>query len=137
VTPAAGVETRVRDALRAIVEGKAVKRIRHDLIHEGRDLTHAFIEELTSNGYHPARIADVRTEPGERVPAFYIEDGVAYFGWVFWEQFTSTRLRKLWGSVLKNKRGDWDIQIPATRTTIVYANESQRLEMDIDHPPEF
>ncbi len=127
----------MRDALREIIEGKHVKRIRHELVYNGRNLTPIFIEELERSGYHPATVGNVRVEPGERIPAFYIEGTVAYFGWVFWEQFTSWKLRKLWGSVMKNGKGDWDIQIPSTRETPIYANDSLKLEMDIDHPPEF
>ena len=134
-TPVA--EGKLRDALAAIIEGKIVKRIKHDLSHEGKDLTSAFIEELQKHGYQPTIVEHVNIQPGERVPAFYIDNGVAYFGWVFWEQFTSWKIRKLWGSVIKNKRGDWDIQIPAARKTTIYANKSLKLEMDIDHPPEF
>ena len=130
-------EVKLRDALVAIIEGKIVKRIKHDLSHEGKDLTSAFIEELQKHGYQPTTVEHVNVQPGERVPAFYIDKGVAYFGWVFWEQFTSWKIRKLWGSVIKNKRGDWDIQIPAARKTTIYANKSLKLEMDIDHPPEF
>ncbi|MBI1803605.1 MAG: hypothetical protein HY033_10855 [Ignavibacteriae bacterium] len=134
---ASAVQDNIRDALRAIVEGKIVKRIKHDLVHEGQDLTHLFVKELERHGYKPMTVDGVRCERGERVPAFYMKDSVAYFGWVFWEQFTSWKIRKLWGSVIKDKRGDWDIQIPATRKTTIYANESLTLEMDIDHPPEF
>ena len=127
----------LREAFRAIIEGKSVKRIRHDLRFEGRDLEPLFREELVRCGYRPGSVGAINVAPGERVPAFYIDRGTAYFGWVFWEQFTSWKLRKLWGSVLKNHLGDWEIQIPATRETIIYANETLRLEMDIDHPPEF
>ena len=130
-------EEKVRDALRDIIGGKTVKRIRHELTHDGNDLTSVFIEELQHLGYYPTTVEKVKANPGERVPAFLIKEKVVYFGWVFWEQFTSWKIRKLWGSVIKNKRGDWDIQIPATRTTTIYANESLKLEMDIDHPPEF
>ena len=128
---------KLRDVLRAIIDGRIVKRIRHDLVYEGKDLTAMFIEELESRGYHSTTIAKVDVQPGERVPAFLIRERIGYFGWVFWEQFTTWKIRKLWGSVIKDKRGDWDIQIPATRSTPVYANESLKLEMDIDHPPEF
>ena len=132
-----GASQKIREALREIIEGKNVKRIRHELTHEGKDLSSEFIEELLRRGYQATTVEQVNVQPGERVPAFYIEKSVAYFGWVFWEQFTSWKIRKLWGSVIKNRRGDWDIQIPATRPTIIYANESLKLEMDIDHPPEF
>ena len=131
------VQDNIRDALRAIVVGKFVKRVRHDLVYEGQDLTRIFIEELERHEYMLTTVDQVKCEPGGRVPAFYIKDRVAYFGWVFWEQFTSWKVRKLWGSVLKDKHGDWDIQIPATRTTPIYANQSLTLEMDTDHPAEF
>ncbi len=134
-TPA--VDVKVRDALRSIIEGKTVKRSRHDLHYRGRDVTPFFLEELEKNGYRATTVDEVHVQPGERAPAFYIDKGVAYFGWVFWEQFTSWKVRKLWGSVIKNKKGDWDIQIPATRNTTILANESLKIEMDIDHPPEF
>jgi len=127
----------IRDALGAIIEGKIVKRSKHDLVHEGRDLTPIFLEELKLRGYGPMTVDQVKCEPEDRVPAFYVHNRVAYFGWVFWEQFTSWKARKLWGSVIKDKRGDWELQIPATRKTIIYANKALMLEMDIDHPPEF
>ncbi len=127
----------VRGALRSIVEGKIVKRSRHDLVYNGRNLVSEFIAELVAAGYRPTTVGAVAVAPGERVPAFMIDGNVAYFGWVFWEQFTTWKLRKLWGSVLRNELGDWQIQIPATRAVAIYANESLKLEMDIDHPSEF
>jgi hypothetical protein len=126
----------LREALRAIIEGKEVKRIRHDLRYEGRDIAPLFLDELARNGYRPTTVEAVRVEPGERVPAFFIEEGVAYFGWVFWEQFTTWKRRKLWGSEVRNRRGDWELQIPPSRPATIFANESLKLEMDIDHPPE-
>lgn len=130
-------DDKVREALRDIIEGKNVKRIIHELLYEGTNVTPIFIEELERARYEKKTVGSVKAEPGERIPAFYIEGTVAYFGWVFWEQFTSWKMRKLWGSVVKNARGDWDRQIPPSRNTIIYANESMKLEMDIDHPAEF
>lgn len=127
----------MREVLSAIIEGKIVKRNKHELCYEGSDLSGMFIEELKRLQYLPVKVKDVRVEPGERVPAFYVENTTAYFGWVFWEQFTTWKLRKLWGSIMKNASGDWDIQIPVNRATTIYANESLKLEMDIEHPPEF
>ena len=135
--PQALASEKVREAFRDIIQGKAVKRARHSLVHEGVDLTSAFLDELKRLGYQPATVATVNVKPGERVPAFLVEGAEAYFGWVFWEQFTSWKIRKLWGSVVKNKKGDWDLQVPDTRPTTVYVNEALKIEMDIDHPPEF
>lgn len=130
-------EEKVRDALRAIVEGKIVKRSRHDLHHDGMDLALLFIEELEKRGYRKTTVDALDLRPGERIPAFFIENGIAHFGWVFWEKFTSWKIRKLWGSVIKNKKGDWAIQIPGGRASPIYADEKLKIEMDIDHPPEF
>ena len=127
----------MREALGDIIEGANVKRIRHELLHEGTNLVSAFIELLENSGYRQTTVEKVNAEPGQRIPAFYLDGTTAYFGWVFWERFTTWRIRKLWGSVIKNKRGDWDIQIPALGKKVIYANESLKLEMDIDHPSEF
>ncbi len=130
-------ESRLREALEDIVDGVNVKRAKHELLHDGRDLTTLFLEVLSEQGYLPVTVGAVQVEPGERVPAFLLVGTTAFFGWVFWEQFTSWKIRKLWGSVIKNARGDWDIQIPEARATTIYANASLKLEMDIDHPPAF
>jgi hypothetical protein len=130
-------DRRVREALADIVRGTVVKRSVHDLVHEGTDLTGEFIAELAAQGYIPCRVADVPVDPGQRAPAFYIDRKIAYFGWVFWEQFTSWKIRKLWGSVVKNGRGDWRIQVPESGGALIYANSSLTIEMDIDRPPEF
>ena len=127
----------MREALGDIIEGANVKRIRHELLHEGTNFVSVFIELLENSGYRQTTVEKVNAEPGQRIPAFYLDGTTAYFGWVFWERFTTWRIRKLWGSVIKNRRGDWDIQIPAPGKKLIYANESLKLEMDIDHPSEF
>ena len=73
-------ERTVREAVRPIIEGRQVKRIRHELSFDGKDPTGIFIEELTGLGYHPTTVGEVQVEPGEWVPAFYLDSGVAYFG---------------------------------------------------------
>ena len=135
--PSPKILSSIRGAFADIIDGRTVKRSKHELSFEGKDYAEYFIQELGHRGYMPGTVGQLDVQPGERVPAFYLNDGIAYFGWVFWEQFTGWKLRKLWGSVIKNALGDWEIQIPATRKTIIYANPSHKLEMDIDHPPEF
>jgi hypothetical protein len=127
----------VREALAEIVRGRTVKRSVHELVHEGRDLSEEFVAELALQGFVPVRVSEVDVRPGERAPGFYIDGKIAYFGWVFWEQFTSWKIRKLWGSVVKDARGDWKIQLPDKGRAVIYANASLTIEMDIDHPPEF
>jgi len=122
------------EALDDIIQGSVVNRTRHNLIHDGADLTGIFIQRLFMHGYKPRTVGNIPCEPGERVPAFYLDGFTAYFGWVFWEKFSARKIRKLWGSVVKNSKGDWRIQIPVVAQTVIYANELMKIEMDIDHP---
>jgi hypothetical protein len=120
-----------------IIEGKIVKRAKHELRWERRDVSLDFIEALTANGYHPTTVANVDIQAGERVPAFFLDDGYAYFGWVFWEKFSQLKLRKLFGSVVRNNFGDWAIQVSEKRNTVIYANVALKVEMDIENPSGF
>jgi hypothetical protein len=129
--------TKVQGVLRDIVEGQIVKRSKHELMWETRDVTLEFIEVLTQAGYRQMLVENVRVQPGERVPAFFIESGTAYFGWVFWEKFSQLKLRKLFGSVVRNAKGDWAVQISEKRRSVIYANPDLKAEMDIDNPSGF
>jgi hypothetical protein len=82
-------------------------------------------------------VQNVELRPGERVPAFYIDNGTAYFGWVFWEKFSQLKLRKLFGSVVRNRKSDWAVQISDKRRSVIYANPDLKSEMDIDNPSGF
>ncbi len=124
----------VREALDDIILGRTVKRARHELIHDGIDLTDYFIKSLLRHGFNPSTVGEITVQPGERLPAFYLEGSTAYFGWVFWEKFSQLRLRKLFGTVVRNTKGDWFIQLPSNSPAIIYVNTSTIFEMDIDCP---
>lgn len=128
------LDKRLRDAFKEIIDGKTVKRSKHELMFGGVDVSNVFVDEMDKKNYLPAAVGDIPCDQGQRVPAFYIEELHACFGWVFWEKFTEGRTRKLFGSVVRNEKGDWLIQIPAGSLKIVYANTALTAEMDIDHP---
>ena len=127
----------LHEVLKDIIEGRIVKRAKHELVWEMRDISLQFIEVLSNEGYLPAIVGSIDIQPGERVPAFYVDDATAYFGWIFWEKFSQLRLRKLFGSVVRNGKGDWAVQIPEKRKTIIYANVNLKSEMDIESPSGF
>ncbi|MBM2846849.1 MAG: hypothetical protein HW407_2161 [Bacteroidetes bacterium] len=127
----------LREVLSDIIEGKIVKRARHELRWDMRDVSMEFVEVLQESGYQPMIVDQANVQPGERMPAFYLENGVAYFGWVFWEKFSQLKLRKLFGSVVRNAKGDWAVQIPPQRKTIIYVNPGLKSEMDIESPSGF
>ncbi|HWP82404.1 MAG TPA: hypothetical protein VNN76_07095, partial [Bacteroidota bacterium] len=122
------------DALRDFITGSGVERVKLELMFNGKTVTAEFLEALREHDYHPTTVGEIEVQPGERVPAFVIQGSTAFFGWVFWEKFTEKKMRKLWGSVLRNTKGDWAIQIPPTKPTTIYANSSHRLLMDLDKP---
>jgi hypothetical protein len=77
------------EALDVIIQGRSVTRKQHELTLNGHDVTALFLERLTIHGYTPQTVGKISCEPGERIPAFYLEGVTAYFGWIFWERFTS------------------------------------------------
>ena len=111
-----------------------MKRCLHELRWNGEEITGLFLDALAAGGFRPTTVGQVEVNPGERVPAFYIQDTTAYFGWVFWEKFNRISLRKLFGSVVRRTDGEWVITIPPTRQTTIYAHPGGKLEMDIDVP---
>lgn len=127
-------EERLRETLADIITGRGVKRSKHELVLDGRFVVDEFFALLKELGYHQTTVGDVDVQVGERVPAFSIEGTTAYFGWVFWEKFTDQKARKLWGSVVRNAKGDWAIQIPPTKPTPIYANPQAKIDMDADRP---
>lgn len=127
-------EEKLREALHDIVEGKHVKRAKHELVYEGKDVSELFVDVLYRCNFLPTIVEAVAIAPGERVPAFYLEEHTAYFGWVFWEKFSQLRLRKLFGTVVRNTKGDWLIQLPPNSPKTIYVNQSTIFEMDIDRP---
>ena len=135
--PRLTLQKKLQDAFRDIITGKGVKQSKHDLTLDGVSVITAFLDELERHGYKATTVANVEVPPGERVPAFYVEDTTAYFGWVFWEKFTSSKMRKLWGSAVRNEKGDWAIQISPMKVTTIYANPKLKSEIDIDHPSDF
>ena len=122
----------ITQALRELIHGDGVRRASHDLCYDGKDMSALFMETLESEGYVSNAVEDVQIEVGERVPAFLIAEGMAHFGWIFWEVFAPDRKRKLFGSQLKNDNGDWAI-ILARRAT-VYVCPSRKELMDVERP---
>jgi len=134
MTEATHLQHSLIEALGEIIEGTHVKRARHELRWQGQSLAGLFRSELERRGFCPLSVAEAEVSPGQRAPAFHLEGDTAYFGWVFWEKFSETRSRKLFGSVVRNAKGDWLIQISVRQPAKVYVNLSRALPMDIDLP---
>lgn len=126
--------TALLPSLRDLAAGRGVKRGRHSLRLDGEDVSDVFLEALRLEGFEPSRVRDVEVGPGERVPAFLVRGDRADFGWVFREKFTETRSRKLFGSVVRNARGDWDVQLGSGSRERIHVHRSGRRGWDPDRP---
>lgn len=123
----------LREVFDDIILGRGVKRYIHDLEYDHNIYAELFIERLQVNRFRPVPVKDIRIEVGLRLPAFYIQGRTAIFGHVFWEVFSDHKKRKIWGSVVRNEKGDWKYILPGISNKIVFANLNQREEIDIYH----
>lgn len=125
-------EDKIVDAINDIIMGKNVKRFVHDLRFKGEDLTSVFAGRLLSAGFIETTVGEVAVGFDERIAAFLLRDSMAYFGWVFNERFTGKKSRKLFGSAIRNGKGDWGIQIPSNSREKIFVRYSERLGMEQD-----
>ncbi len=127
------MERELADTLDDLILGRGVARGRHDLHYRGRTVRTELEERLAANGFSPTTVAKVSIAPGERVPAFHIEDEGADFGYVRWEIFTPRSRRKLFAS--QRRRPDnqeWAIQLSLSSTERIWADPSRRERHDAE-----
>ncbi len=118
-------------ALDDLILGRGVKRGRHRLPPEALPL---FRERLVACGFAPTVVAAVEIEVGVRVPAWLLRPPFADFGTVFWEVFTTAKRRKLWASEVRNRKGDWEIQLSPGSDVTIWANDTLAESYDASRP---
>jgi hypothetical protein len=119
-------------ALDALVRGDGVQRGRHQLYYEGQDVTAEFVAALERNGFVPMTVRQANVAAGERLPAFYLHDGLADFGYVRWEIFTPRSRRKLFHSEYRNPANDeWAVQINLASRTRIWADPARKERHDV------
>ncbi len=117
-----------------IILGRGIKRVVHELNYEGRDYRELFRQRLEDNGFLEKALREVNVEAGWRIPGFWLDsDGRAWFGYLFWELFSDTRKRKIWGSVKRDRKGDWQIIFPGNSSRKLFLNPGLKQEVDIYH----
>jgi hypothetical protein len=122
-------------ALRDLIRGDGVRRASHRLEWNGRDVSELFRRILEMEGYAETAVESVPINPGERIPAFHVDSGMAHFGWVFWEVFSPDRKRKIFGSQDRNEKGDWAVILG--RRAVIFAAPARKESMDVDLPSSF
>lgn len=118
-------------ALDDLALGRGVKRGRHAL---APGLEALFAERLAALGFTETTVGAVEVEVGVRVPAWLVGSGVAQFGTVFWELFTDRTRRKLFGSEVRNAKGDWEIQLSPASARRIWAGLHLAETYDVSRP---
>jgi hypothetical protein len=128
--PLKRMETR-RAALDDLLLGRGVRRGRHEI---PLPLASLVRERLAACRFVETRVADVPVEVGVRVPAWLFRPPILDFGVVFWEVFTDTKRRKLFGSEVRNRKGDWEIQLAASSPETLWAGLEFAESYDASRP---
>jgi len=121
------------ETLRDLAAGR-VQRSRHGLVVDGVSHTKDFMEALELEGYKPMKVRDVEPPAGIRYPAFVIRDDTADFGYVFHEKFADKEWRVLFGSVVRDWIGDWEIMLTRRSLETVWVNLDKGVPFDEDRP---
>lgn len=118
-------------ALDDLALGRGVRRGRHEIPGE---LDGLLRERLAALGFAETTVGAVEVPVGVRVPAWLVSPGLADFGWVFWELFTEASRRKLFGSEVRNAKGDWEVQIPPSSPRRIWAGRHLAEAYDASRP---
>ena len=101
--------------------------------HQGRLVRQEMEERLAANGFRPTTVREAPIEAGERIPAFYLHDETADFGWIRWEIFTPRSRRKLFASEYRRPDNDeWAIQLNLSSPEKVWTSPARKERHDVD-----
>jgi hypothetical protein len=118
-------------ALDDLLLGRGVRRGRHEF---PLPLAPLVRERLAACGFVETRVAEVPVEVGVRVPAWLFRPPILDFGTVLWEVFTESKRRKLFGSEVRNRKGDWEIQLAASAPETIWAGLAFAERYDASRP---
>ena len=120
-------------ALDDLILGRGVARGRHSIRYQGRLVRPEFEERLLANGFRPLTVREAPIEAGERIPAFYLHDETADFGYLRWEIFTPRSRRKLFQSEYRRPDNqEWAVQLNLASPEKVWADAARKEKHDVD-----
>ena len=78
-------------------------------------------------------VAGTAIEPGEKVPAFHIDNETVDFGYIRWEIFTPKSRRKLFASEYRRPDNqEWAVQLNLSSPVAVWASPELKEQHDVD-----
>ncbi|KAA0250519.1 MAG: hypothetical protein EDX89_22705 [Acidobacteria bacterium] len=119
------------EVLDDLILGRGVRRGRHLLLEP---VFPALEGRLRALGFVPATVGELDVPLGVRLPAWLLSPPVADFGAVLWEVFTDRSRRKLFGTEVRNAKGDWDVVILPGSRRLVWANPGLAETYDASRP---
>jgi hypothetical protein len=127
------VDNELSSALDDLILGRGVARGRHSLRHQGNLVRPEMEERLAANGFRATTVREAPIEAGEKIPAFYLHDETADFGWIRWEIFTPRSRRKLFASEYRRPDNDeWAVQLNLASPEEVWASPERKERHDVD-----
>jgi hypothetical protein len=127
------MDAELASALDDLILGRGVARGRHSMRHQGRLVRAELEERLLANGFQPVTVREAAIEPGERVPAFYLHDETADFGYIRWEIFTPRSRRKLFQSEYRRPdNNEWAVQLNLSSPEKVWASPDRKERHDVE-----
>ena len=127
------MEQDLAGALDDLIFGRGVGRGRHSLQHQGRSVRDEFEQSLERNGFTRCRVESVPIEAGQRIPAFFLHEETADFGWVRWEIFTPRSRRKLFASEYRQPDNqEWAVQLPPGSPDSIWADLAHPERHDVE-----
>jgi len=127
------VDAQLSDALDDLILGRGVARGRHSLRLHGRLVRAEMEERLGALGFSPTTVREAPIEAGEKVPAFFLHEDLADFGYVRWEIFTPRSRRKLFASEYRRPDNDeWAIQLSLASPEPVWADPARKERHDVE-----
>ena len=94
--------------------------------------THAHFDHVTGTR-EVAQATKAPIEAGERIPAFYLHDETADFGYLRWEIFTPRSRRKLFQSEYRRPDNqEWAVQLNLSSPEKVWASPERKERHDVD-----
>jgi hypothetical protein len=123
----------IAEALDELIAGNIVKRSKHSLLWEGRNITRIFIERLLKNGFNLQTVDHTNIDIGFRCPAFWIQHEWAYFGWVKWMKYDEGIYWKYFASEVRKPSGSSIYVYTSDDPEQIYVNDSIQEETDLEN----
>lgn len=127
------MDKELETALDDLILGRGVARGRHSLRHGGRLVKDEFQERLRRNGFREMTVREADITAGEKIPAFFLHDEIADFGYIRWEIFTPKSRRKLFASEYRRPDNqEWAVQINLASPQKVWASPERKERHDVE-----